>query len=72
MDIDRNGPVSASSDLDSVVCPECGSEFQPHVTRCIDCGAATVAPGGAVARAPEAPAEPAAETAEVEEVPVRT
>jgi rubredoxin len=24
------------------VCPECGSEFQPHVLTCIDCGAATV------------------------------
>ena len=23
------------------VCPSCGSEFQPHVTHCIDCGAET-------------------------------
>lgn len=23
------------------VCPSCGSEFQPHVTHCIDCGAPT-------------------------------
>lgn len=23
------------------VCPDCGSEFQSHVTRCIDCGAQT-------------------------------
>ena len=23
------------------VCPQCGSEFQPHVTQCIDCGGAT-------------------------------
>ncbi len=23
------------------VCPKCGSEFQPHVTQCIDCGSAT-------------------------------
>jgi ribosomal protein L40E len=23
------------------VCPQCGSEFQPHVTQCIDCGSAT-------------------------------
>lgn len=23
------------------VCPKCGSEFQPHVTHCIDCGGAT-------------------------------
>jgi predicted amidophosphoribosyltransferase len=26
---------------DAVVCSDCGSEFQPHVTRCIDCGAPT-------------------------------
>jgi ribosomal protein L32 len=25
------------------VCPSCGSEFQPHVTECLDCGTATVA-----------------------------
>lgn len=24
-----------------VVCPRCGSEFQPHVTHCLDCGAPT-------------------------------
>jgi ketosteroid isomerase-like protein len=70
MDIDRNGPLATSDDLDHVVCPECGSEFQPHVTRCIDCGAATVAPGGAVARTPEAPAALAADVEE--EVPIRT
>jgi hypothetical protein len=29
-------------DPDAMVCPECGSEFQPHVLTCIDCGAATV------------------------------
>ena len=23
------------------VCPSCGSEFQPHVTHCLDCGAQT-------------------------------
>lgn len=27
---------------DTVVCPHCGSEFQPHVLTCIDCGTATV------------------------------
>ena len=26
---------------DTVVCSDCGSEFQAHVTRCIDCGAPT-------------------------------
>jgi hypothetical protein len=26
---------------DTVVCPDCGSEFQARVTRCIDCGAPT-------------------------------
>jgi len=25
------------------VCPSCGSEFQPHVTQCLDCGTPTVA-----------------------------
>ena len=28
-------------DTDFVVCPQCGSEYQPHVTHCIDCGAPT-------------------------------
>jgi ketosteroid isomerase-like protein/ribosomal protein L40E len=32
---------------DYVICSNCGAEFQPHVTRCIDCGAATVPPGAA-------------------------
>jgi hypothetical protein len=61
MNIDRDGPRPTSDltgDLDHVVCPECGSEFQPHVTHCIDCGAATVAPGSAVARRPEQPEPP--------------
>jgi hypothetical protein len=71
MDIDRNGPVPASdSALDHVVCPECGAEFQPHVTHCIDCGAATVAPGAAVARNPDAPG--AGQEAGGAEIPIRT
>jgi ketosteroid isomerase-like protein len=60
MDIDRDGPIRRPSDFtdapDHVVCPECGSEFQPHVTHCIDCGAVTVAPGS-VAPGAAAPAE---------------
>ena len=28
-------------DTDVVLCPNCGSEFQPHVTHCIDCGTPT-------------------------------
>ena len=28
-------------DTNIVVCPQCGSEFQPHITRCIDCGTPT-------------------------------
>jgi ketosteroid isomerase-like protein len=60
MDIDRHGPVPTASDSDSdpdhVVCPECGSEFQPHVTHCIDCGAATVAPGAAATASRAEPA----------------
>jgi len=32
-------------DYDYVVCSNCGAEFQPHITKCIDCGAATVPPG---------------------------
>lgn len=27
--------------MDIRVCPDCGSEFQPHILECIDCGAAT-------------------------------
>lgn len=44
MDLDNYGPVPAQN-YDYVVCSNCGAEFQPHVTRCIDCGAATVPPG---------------------------
>lgn len=39
------------------VCPKCGSEFQPHVTQCIDCGSATEtrleSPLGGLEAAPE-------------------
>jgi ketosteroid isomerase-like protein len=70
MDIDRHGPVPRETGFDHVVCPECGSEFQPHVTRCIDCGAATVAPGAASGPIPDAP-ETVPE-AEAEEIPIRT
>jgi ketosteroid isomerase-like protein len=74
MDIDRNGPVPTASDLDPdpdhVVCPECGSEFQPHVTHCIDCGAATAPPGAAAPiRLVPTPLPPAGDA---EEVVVRT
>jgi uncharacterized protein len=44
MELDKYGPMPAR-DYDYVVCSNCGAEFQPHVTRCIDCGAATVPPG---------------------------
>jgi ketosteroid isomerase-like protein len=72
MDIDRNGPVPTANsfDADHVVCPECGSEFQPHVTHCIDCGAATVPPGAAAPiRLVPTPLPPAGDA---EEVVVRT
>jgi ketosteroid isomerase-like protein len=72
MDIDRNGPLATSDDLDHVVCPECGSEFQPHVTHCIDCGAATVAPGVAPAAPDEAETAPAPPVRDAEEVGIRT
>src|SRR5258706_8402725 len=36
--------MSVDRDFDYVVCSKCGSEFQPHVTHCIDCGAATAPP----------------------------
>jgi ketosteroid isomerase-like protein/ribosomal protein L40E len=67
MDIDHNGPVKRPGNFtdnpDHVVCPECGSEFQPNVTHCIDCGALTVspgsvAPGAATPSAPIAAASP--------------
>ncbi|MFL6237557.1 MAG: nuclear transport factor 2 family protein [Thermoanaerobaculia bacterium] len=46
MDLDSYGPVPVS-DYDYVVCSNCGAEFQPHIAKCIDCGAATVPPGAA-------------------------
>ena len=39
MDLDSYGPVPAR-DYEYVVCSNCGAEFQPHITKCIDCGAA--------------------------------
>jgi ketosteroid isomerase-like protein len=52
LDLDKYGPVPTAGDSDFVVCPECGSEFQPHIKACIDCGAATVPPGTARTRGP--------------------
>lgn len=49
MDLDKYGPVPARA-YDYVVCSKCGAEFQPHITKCIDCGAPTVPPGAAGAR----------------------
>ncbi|HSU84446.1 MAG TPA: nuclear transport factor 2 family protein [Thermoanaerobaculia bacterium] len=46
MELDKYGPVPARN-YDYVVCSNCGAEFQPQVTRCIDCGASTVPPGTA-------------------------
>jgi uncharacterized protein len=46
LDLDSYGPVPAR-DYDYVVCSNCGAEFQPHIMKCIDCGAATVPPGAA-------------------------
>lgn len=43
-------------DPDVLVCPSCGSEFQLHVTHCIDCGAPT-RPAAWVDRRPK-PNEP--------------
>ena len=48
MELDKYGPVPARN-YDYVVCSNCGAEFQPQVTRCIDCGASTVPPGTATA-----------------------
>jgi len=46
LELDKYGPVPARN-YDYVVCSNCGAEFQPQVTRCIDCGASTVPPGTA-------------------------
>jgi hypothetical protein len=43
-------------DSDAMVCPECGSEFQPHVLTCIDCGAATVSAASMAGRTLPGPA----------------
>lgn len=61
MDLDKYGPKPVQS-YDYVVCSNCGAEYQPHVTRCIDCGAATVPPG-ARQRAPRQTLSPDAEVA---------
>lgn len=42
-------------DSDAMVCPECASEFQPHVLTCIDCGAATVSAASMAGRAHPVP-----------------
>ena len=56
MDLDNYGPVP-TRDYDYVVCSKCGAEFQPHIKKCIDCGAATVPPGAARAPREEEPEE---------------
>jgi hypothetical protein len=56
LDLDNYGPVPAR-DYDYVVCSKCGSEFQPHIKECIDCGAPTVPPGAARAPREEEPEE---------------
>lgn len=52
MNLDDYGPVPVG-DYDYVVCSNCGAEFQPHITKCIDCGAATVPPGAVQERKQE-------------------
>lgn len=69
MDLDQHGPVP-TRDSEFVVCPDCGSEFQPHVKICIDCGAATVPPEASRAQVRNRPGDrPAADD---EPVPIRT
>ena len=72
MDLDKYGPVPTASDPDFVVCPECGSEFQPHIKICIDCGAATVPPGAARTQARDGPAASPPDEDEEEEVVIRS
>jgi ketosteroid isomerase-like protein/ribosomal protein L32 len=73
LDLDKYGPVPAASDPDFVVCPECGSEFRPHIKVCIDCGAATVPPEAARAQVRDRPAAspPSEDEDEDEEVTIR-
>jgi ketosteroid isomerase-like protein len=59
LDLDNYGPVPVR-DYDYVVCSKCGSEFQPHVKECIDCGAPTVPPGAARTPREEEPEKEAA------------
>jgi hypothetical protein len=42
---------------DIVICPNCGSEFQPHVATCLDCGTFTV-PASHLADQPREEPEP--------------
>lgn len=48
------------------VCPSCGSEFQPHVTRCIDCGT----PTRSAYAAPELPPRDRREVPDVSPLPL--
>jgi ketosteroid isomerase-like protein len=70
LDLDKYGPVPTASGSDFVVCPECGSEFQPHIKVCIDCGAATVSPEAARAQVRDRPGDGPSD--EDEEIAVRT
>ena len=74
LDLDKYGPIPTAGDPDFVVCSECGSEFQPHIKVCIDCGAATVPPEAARARVRDRPAagSPDADDEDKEDVAIRT
>lgn len=72
MDLDQYGPVPTASDPDFVVCPECGSEFQPHIKICIDCGAATVLPGAARTQARDRPGDGPPDESDENEIAIRT
>jgi ketosteroid isomerase-like protein/ribosomal protein L32 len=76
LDLDKYGPVPTASDPDFVVCPECGSEFQPHIKVCIDCGAATVPPGAARTQARDRPGDGPSDESDEEsdenEIAIRT
>jgi ketosteroid isomerase-like protein len=73
LDLDKYGPVPTAGGSDFVVCPECGSEFQPHIKACIDCGAATVPPEAARARVRDRPAAspPGEDEDDEEEIAIR-